>query len=268
MMRAPRPRVTKLNAQLMSTSRRFCVARCVAACRPPKPPPTTITRCGIGGTPWSVDALATRLGCGTGDDVSGAGDGEPRGAEVRQALPVRITGLRVARIAVERVAVVDHLRRAVGPRRRRELGGAEPRPRHGPALRADGRPRGGAGGGAGALAAGTLAEQVHGAPARVDEHLAEAAGGLEPDGCGSAAPGLRWRRCVAPAATRGDGQGGERHAGGRGHDASGRTERVHRPDADGAAAAIETTLRSVDMGARSLCLAGGAMAPVAAVDLW
>ena len=85
--------------------------------------------------------------------------------------------------------------------------------------------------------------------ARVDEHLAEAAGGLEPDGRGPAARGLRWPRCVAAAATGGDGQGGERHAGGRGHDASGRPERVHRPDADGAAAAIETTLRSADTGA-------------------
>src|SRR3954464_15341913 len=162
----------------------------------------------------------------------------------------------VARIAVERVAVVEHLRRAVGPRRRRELGRAEPRPRHGHALRPYGWPRGGAGGGAGALAAGILAEQVHGAPARVDEHFAEAAGGLEPDGRGPAARGLRWPRCVAAGATGGDGQGGERHGGGRGHDASGGPERVHRADSCGAAAATETTLRSADTGARSPPVAG------------
>src|ERR671918_3035164 len=71
-----------------------------------------------------------------GDLLSGRRDDEPAGAECRQALAVRLTGLRVLREAVERVAVVRDLGLAVGPPR-----GRQPRPapwRAGPPPRAGG----------------------------------------------------------------------------------------------------------------------------------
>src|SRR5687767_9310898 len=65
-----------------------------------------------------VDTVAPRARCLLGDLVAGGGHDVPGGAERVQALAVCVAGLLVAREQVERVAVVGHLRLAVGAGRR------------------------------------------------------------------------------------------------------------------------------------------------------
>src|SRR5690349_196092 len=118
----------------------------------------------------------------------------PLGAELVEALAVRVARARVTGVAVERVPVVGHLHRAVGA-----LAAAEQR-----ALRAArglrraarrlGRPGGGAGAVAGALRALVGLEEVEGPALVVDEERAER----------GAVAGLDRRRVAA----RRDGGGG------------------------------------------------------------
>src|SRR5918996_248987 len=110
-----------------------------------------------------------------GDLLSGRRDREPAGAECRQALAVRLTGLRVLREAVERVAVVRDLGLPVGPPRGSELRGAHPAAGCRLSACPQRRPEGGAGAEALALPSRVLLEQVKGAAPRIDEDLAQTA---------------------------------------------------------------------------------------------
>src|SRR5829696_7047883 len=99
----------------------------------------------------------------------------PLRAECVDVLASGVARLLVSLEEVEGVAVVGHLRLALGALRR-----AEHRRGHAGAgarlaTRRDGRPLRGARTEAGALRAGVLLEQVDGATLRVDEHPAEAA---------------------------------------------------------------------------------------------
>ena len=81
--------------------------------------------------------------------------------------------LLVARVVVERVAVVGDLGRAVGALRRPDQGRGRAGAGHGRSVGRERRPGARAGAGAGALRARVLLEQVEGHALRVDQDLAE-----------------------------------------------------------------------------------------------
>src|SRR3954447_5257595 len=117
-------------------------------------------------------ATAGRLG---GHLVAGGRHRVPAGAEGVHALAAGVTGALVAGEGVERVAVVGHLRLAVGAGGAAQLRGAGPGAGHRLAAYPERRPRARACSGARALGARVLLEQVERVALRVVEDLAEAA---------------------------------------------------------------------------------------------
>src|SRR5512132_3144527 len=153
--------------------------------------------------------------CAGGDRVAGRGHDVPRGAESVDALAVGVAGVLVLLEQVERVAVVGHLRLAVGARRRTDLRGGQPAADRRLAARPDRRPSDCAGAGARALGPGVLLEEVHGAALRIDQDLAEARARL-PDRYRLSVGGPRRSGrggcvVVVAAAAGGDRQRGQRH---------------------------------------------------------
>src|SRR3954468_10608148 len=109
-------------------------------------------------------AAAARARRCRGDLVSGRREHVPRCAESVDGLAVGVAALAVALVAVERVAVVGHLRLAVGPRGRAEQRGLRAAAGRRLAARPQRGPCRGAPAGARALRARVLREQVQGAP--------------------------------------------------------------------------------------------------------
>src|SRR6185436_12688203 len=128
-----------------------------------------------------ASALLTDLVAGRREDVPGR-------PELARILAVRVAGLRVTHVVVERVAVVRHLVLAVRARGRPDQGGLRSGAGPGRAARRERRPGDRAGAVAGALRPRVLLEEVEGAALRVHQDLAEA---RVPDVDGG---GLRLRR--------------------------------------------------------------------------
>src|SRR6185295_9948638 len=149
-----------------------------------------------------VTAAGARLRRLAGDLGSGRRHGEPPAAECVDPLTVDLTGLLVALIAIERVAVVRDLRLAVGSLDGSEHLGIGSGSVSRLSAHPKGRPRSRAGTGAGALVLRVLLEQVERAALRVDEDLAETGVG-DPDRGGRSVRGLWWRNrcCCATTVT-------------------------------------------------------------------
>src|SRR3954452_8482729 len=106
------------------------------------------------------------------DVVTAGGEHVPGGAEVGRALAVRLAGLLVAGVEVERMAVVGHLRAGLAHGRAEQLG-PHARARLRLAVRQQRRPERRTRAGAGALAVLVLHEQVERPALPVDEDGAE-----------------------------------------------------------------------------------------------
>src|SRR4029453_9323418 len=77
-----------------------------------------------GGAAMTLVAAAG-VGAGAGDNVAGRRQGEPSAAERGDALAVRVAGLLVTHVEVERVAVVGDLLRTVRAHGRADLGSGQ-----------------------------------------------------------------------------------------------------------------------------------------------
>src|SRR4051794_10691710 len=172
-----------------------------------------------------------------GDLGAGRGHHEPCAAERHQALTVRVAAGLVALEAIERVAVVGHLRLPVRPLRGTDLRGLRAGAGRRLAAHSDRRPGLGARTVARALGPLVLPEEVDGAAMRVDEDPAEAAV-CDADGrhaaCGLAGGGRRRRgrrgraRSAAAPTTAGDDHRRERQYGRAGEEVARSDERHAR----------------------------------------
>src|SRR5512133_148014 len=185
----------------------WCSSACTAPSRPAGPRLVAAAAAAAG--------ACARGCCAGGDRVAGRGHDVPRAAESVDALAVGVAGVLVLLEQVERVAVVGHLRLAVGARRRTDLRGGQPAADRRLAARPDRRPSDCAGAGARALGPGVLLEEVDGAALRIDQDLAEARARLA-DRCRLSVGGLRRSGrggcvVVVAAAAGGDRQRGQRH---------------------------------------------------------
>src|SRR3954469_19516979 len=176
--------------------------------RPPAAPGTTPLVAKAAATTARARGLAHDL-------VPGRRNRIPEAAECVDALAARVTGILVARVGVERVAIVGDLRLTVGPRSCSEHRGICPAAGRRLATGAERWPRARAGARAHALRPRVLLEQVERAPLGIDQDRAEAASVRGADRCCVSGHGLgrRSRRgCAATAtATCGDAQRDERY---------------------------------------------------------
>src|SRR5262245_3299659 len=165
--------------------------------------PTDSDRCGSASVATAIARARPR------DHVPGARQREPPASEHVESLAVRVAGLAVARVQVERVSVVGDLPLAVGTLSRSDLRYREVGAHHGVAGVPQRWPGRRAGAGALTCRSDVLLEQVQRAAMRVDEDLAEVALACQADRRRVPARGRRRRGCAAAAAAGADRQRGE-----------------------------------------------------------